>query len=386
MEYKIERLGDCELLLNIHIPKEVIDQKVASKLKSYQRTAKLPGFRKGKAPMDIIYRKYYDIALQEVITELIESTSRDIIAKENLKLLTRGELLESKWQDTTLVSTIKLEVFPQIEFGDYSELEVRIPDFKLKDDELTAILERLCQLHPRYTPHTHITEDTVQTVSFTINLRWRGLWRTFRVDDFMFFIDEKFFPNPINTELLNKKVGTTLELKHEYPLDYEDPDLKGEQVEYKFRIENVESPSPATVRELASTVGFKSDQSLRKALRSILQQYRDTKRHTVLKYKLLETLRQTYVFEPPPRIVEAYEKAFLEHYRKEHDVLDPNLRTTIKKLAHMQAQEDILIQLIAAKEGLHGKELTQKVVDFLLDKVKIIEETKHKGGNKDATR
>jgi len=92
------------------------------------------------------------------------------------------------------------------------------------------------------------------------------------------------------------------------------------------------------------------------------------------------------VFEPPPRIVEAYEKAFLEHYRKEHDVLDPNLRTTIKKLAHMQAQEDILIQLIAAKEGLHGEELTQKVVDFLLDKVKIIEEAKHKGGNKDATR
>src|SRR5919204_95899 len=92
MQVSIEATGALERCLTVKIPEARIAGEVASRLTTLSRSAKIQGFRPGKAPMKLVQRLYGDRVRQEIIAEVIRSSFTEAIKENGLQLASQASI------------------------------------------------------------------------------------------------------------------------------------------------------------------------------------------------------------------------------------------------------------------------------------------------------
>ena len=144
MNIEIEEVGPCKKLLKIEIPKETIEGEWQKQLREVARMAKVPGFRKGKAPRKLLEKNYGDKIVEEVKRAIVSSSYQETIEKNKLSPVGDPDIGDINLElGKPLKFEITLEVLPTFELGEYKGMQLKRKPVSVTDEDIDNALETI---------------------------------------------------------------------------------------------------------------------------------------------------------------------------------------------------------------------------------------------------
>ena len=130
--------------IRISVPLSAIEDQKTRRFTQIAKTAKLPGFRPGKVPDKIIHQKYGDKVIQEVLSDLLDSTYIESIREKNLKPAGPPEVKIDEFVDgQDFAYTATIEVYPEFELNGLEKISVEKPKVEIAQKDINAMIENL---------------------------------------------------------------------------------------------------------------------------------------------------------------------------------------------------------------------------------------------------
>ena len=144
MNIEIEEVGPCKKLLKFEIPKETIDDEWQKQLKEVARMAKVPGFRKGKAPRKLLEKNYGDKIMDDVKRAVVSGSYQQAIEENKLSPIGDPDIGNFDLElGKPLKFEITLEVLPMFELGDYKGMKLQRKPVSVTDEDIDKALETI---------------------------------------------------------------------------------------------------------------------------------------------------------------------------------------------------------------------------------------------------
>ncbi|MDD5568779.1 MAG: trigger factor [Candidatus Omnitrophica bacterium] len=143
MKTEVKKLESNIRELNIEISGDVVKNKFEEVFKRIGQEAKVPGFRPGHAPRDILEKNYAAVAHEQVLKELVPDIYNEAINKEGLDVIELPEISEVKLERELLSFKAKVEVSPEVEAKDYRGIKIEYKSVSVASDEVKRAIDAL---------------------------------------------------------------------------------------------------------------------------------------------------------------------------------------------------------------------------------------------------
>jgi trigger factor len=187
MQVSVESIGKLERRMQVQVPAERVSQEIAARLKNISRTARLNGFRPGKAPLKVIRQQFGPQIHREVIGELLQSSYAEAVTQKQLTPAGSPRIEPQsidEGQDLKYIATF--EVFPEVVLQPMESLEVERVTAEVTEGDIDAMIERLRKQQMKYSAVNRgaangdkVTIDfdgAIDGVSFACSPNWNKVW------------------------------------------------------------------------------------------------------------------------------------------------------------------------------------------------------------------
>ncbi len=364
---EIEDISQTRKRLRIEIPALAIEEKMRQALLDAQKRIKMPGFRPGKVPLDIIERKFGTEIELKVLEEIITEYYTRAIQETNIKpvslpVLEKEFMFEKK---APLKLTFLVDVRPEIKDLDYSNIKLEEGEITISDSEIEEVLKGLQEIRSVYEPVGEpVGDDDLVVMDYEIP----ELNMTY--SDQVFKIGTDLFPEEFSIALKGLRQSESKEFEARFPDDYRKEELAGKTLKIKVTVKEVKRKElPAIDDELAKDVGFDTLEDLKKRIRENLLKKKEKAERFRLMGELLNKLVDSVDFEVPQQMLESQLEAELEDYRKKSpdDMRDESaLMEELRPQAIRKVKASIILDVIGEREGVQINEddIKRYVIDL----------------------
>ncbi|MDD5196114.1 MAG: trigger factor [Candidatus Omnitrophota bacterium] len=143
MKTEVKKVDSNIRELNVEISGEVVKNKFEDVFKRISGEAKIPGFRPGHAPRDILEKNYAGTAHEQVLRELVPDIYNEAVNKEGLDVIELPEISEVKLDRSSLSFKAKVEVSPEIDVKDYKGIKIDYKSVSVAGDEVKRAIDSL---------------------------------------------------------------------------------------------------------------------------------------------------------------------------------------------------------------------------------------------------
>ena len=375
MIINLEKLPDCKALLRIEFPSEDTRAERNQIIKLFSKQAKIPGFRPGKTPANVIEKKFKS----EIENEFEDRIVRKAIQKNNeenkIDIINIKEIRDqSHNSDGTYTATIELIVAPDFELTDYKGIEVTVPKTDVTDEQLE---ESLSQIRERFAHYEDVKDRGIQMGDFVV-INYKGSVDGKAVGEvlplapatlaqntgFWLKMDENSFLPGFCTPLIGLKENDTKSVNVTIPDDYEAEELRGQSLDYEVEIVEIkEQRLPELDDEFAEKIepGKTLDQ-LKETLREQMQEQRKGYRQEMITNQILSKINSELEFELPQEIV------MRETQSRVNDIFNSNTERGVSEEELVEHQEQIIE---SAGEQANNSVKTSFILEQIAEKEKI---------------
>ena len=380
MDYKITDLGGLKKQLEVTatVEDEPVKDKLETAYSEFQKNAAIPGFRKGKTPIEIVKKRYGNEIESQSIPEIIDGVVKGIFEKENTKVAGVVDYnLDSRNFGEPMHFRLTYEVVPAIEPREYKGMKLERAMYRISSESVEHELMHLRESNAELHEVEHLEdENAIVTVDLQV-IDEKGLPLIGqRRENYKIDLRSKA-PElvEINQRLLKNKIGD------EFNMELETFDKNRKSVgkkPFKVYVKKMEKlVMPELTDEFAKKVsGGKMETlaTMKDDIERDLEHYYEDKAEEELRDKIAEELLKKNEFEIPESMVEDYLNDLIEELKKKsgnHEV-DANF---VKEHYHEAGVRAVKWNLLAAaiiqKEGL-------KVKDSVLERTADDEASKYK--------
>ena len=145
MKTNVEKLSDTRVKLNVSVPFDELGQEIDQAYKAISQQVNIPGFRRGKAPRQLIDARFgRGPILEQVVNDMLPTRCEKAVLENGLNPIGQPEINITKIEDNDVVEfTAEIDVRPEIEVPDFSKIEVTVPELKVDDEAVDAELDSL---------------------------------------------------------------------------------------------------------------------------------------------------------------------------------------------------------------------------------------------------
>jgi len=369
MNITVETQPNCRATLHIEIPSGDVKQEREVLLNNYAKHARLPGFRPGKAPKQVVARKFSAEIQEELLTALVRKGYAEAGRRDDLDILSVTDVKDQVMhQDESFTFTLEVSTAPHFELPDYKGIPVKLPRVDVTDADVDHDLQHLRESRRTFNDLDRAAEfgdflviDATGSIDGTpVADALPNVPPVFKKIDGQWFElknDESFLPG-FNAGLVGIKKGESRDISIALPEDFEIDDLKGKIVVFAVTCKEVkEGLLPEVNDEFASKFAEKWDVSnLRTAIKDSIQSRREKSREEKLTQQVISHLAERLEFELPQDAVNN------EAQRRTNDMAMRALRQGMDQESIMAAQDDIV--------GAATQQARQNVkVSFILEEV-----------------
>ena len=372
MNVTVENLAPCKKLVRIEVDTQKVDETFESVTKDYQRQARLPGFRPGKAPRDMVLRKFEKDIEEEVKKKLISDSYREAIKEKKFDVLGYPDIEEiqfSRGQPLHFAATI--ETAPEFELPEYKGLPVKREARSVTEDDLVRALDALRQQQLKFeTVARELRAGDIAVVNFQgtcegkpitdIAPTAKGL--TEQKNFWVEMQPASFIPG-FADQLAGAKAGEQRTVTVNFPADFVTPQLAGKQGVYAVEIAEVkEKHLPGLDEAFAKSFGAENLEKLREGVRRDLENELKYSQSKNLRNQIIGSLLNRVNFELPEIAVAQETRNVVYDIVRENqkrgisrDVIEKE-KDQIYSAATRNARERVkyqfLLQKIAEKEDI----------------------------------
>ena len=145
MKTSVDKLSDTRVKLNVSVPFDELGKEIDQAYKAIAQQVNIPGFRRGKAPRQLIDARFgRGPILEQVVNDMLPTRYEQALAENEINPLGQPEIEVTKIEDNDVVEfTAEVDVRPEIEVPDFSKISVKVPELKLDDEAVDAELDTL---------------------------------------------------------------------------------------------------------------------------------------------------------------------------------------------------------------------------------------------------
>jgi trigger factor len=294
----------CDRKMTIEVPAEEINSQVDDIYKELSAHAQLPGFRPGKAPMNLLKLRFGKKVIEEAREKAVEEACKKVLEDSNLKVIgepritprDKKESEESQEaagteeidekQDKALTFDLEVEHIPEFEPADYDSLEVEIPDWSIKEETVQEVLENFQQRMAMIIPagEDKVIEDG-DIVGLSVEATCGGEpFPEATHDDYAIELGAREHLPGFEDALRGLKVGDETEIKIIMPDDYQLEKYKGQEAVFQVKVNQISTRQlPQIDDEFAKDMGEDSLDDLKKKIRDNLEQEAEQKKKESIK-------------------------------------------------------------------------------------------------------
>jgi trigger factor len=257
MQVSVENTGKLERRMQVQVPAERVSKEIAARLKQLSRTARLNGFRPGKAPLTVIRQQFGPQVHREVIGELLQSSFSEAVTQSQLAPAGNPRIEPQnvdEGQDLTYVATF--EVFPDVALQPMETLEVERVTADVTSSDIDAMIERLRKQQMKFTAveRAGVKGDKV-TVDFDGSID--GVpFAGGKGENIPIVLGENRMLPQLEEGIVGAAAGEQRTVDVDFPADYRATELAGKRASFKVDVKTVEAPSlPELDEEFCKSFG-----------------------------------------------------------------------------------------------------------------------------------
>ena len=307
MKFSFKSKVDINQDLQIVVLNKDIQEQVLIKLKAAQKDSKLKGFRKGKAPMDVVESIYGPEIRQDVLWDLASKTFSKIAQEKDLKIVSRPNLIPEKIEegkDAKFKATF--EVYPEVSLSKMSKISYTNFSCEISDDDLDKTITNLQKRMSQWETSTEASKDGDQVkISFVGKIEGEE-FEGGTAEDFTVEIGSKSMIEGFEEGLIGLSAGDNKILELTFPDDYGKSDLASKPVNFETQVKEVLSPKlPELNEEFFKSTGIESDniESFKKEVKTKLEEDLINILNGKIKQSLFDALLEANDFEVPSAMV-----------------------------------------------------------------------------------
>jgi len=354
MKSNLKELNQCQREIEIEIEPEEVSRELEKILSDYSRKAKIPGFRPGKVPKDIIKRMFYPEIKDSLINALAPKVLRQEIKNLNLNLIGSPVINNIFFKEgEPFRFKAKFEIWPEINLPDYNQIKVKKKKISVSAEEVNKSLEDLRLKSSHYVP----VEDrgVVPGDYVIVEIKGKDLYtkRFLPTEKMAVIADDPQNDKTFNQKLLGLKPGQEANFTLTYPHQSKNKRLAGKKIEYTMKIISIKEKKISALNDdLAKELGeYDSLKDLKEEIKvNLLAKKQRESKEQVAQEVIKKIAAQIKVDLPESLVAEETEVIVQKRLSsKSSSNLKEEEKAELKTEAEKQAKENILNQLILNK-------------------------------------
>ncbi|MBL4935741.1 trigger factor [Clostridium sp. YIM B02515] len=385
MNVKMEKIEQNIVKLEVTVEVEKFNEALK---KSYAKNSKkfnLPGFRKGKAPINMIKRYYGEgVFFEDAINFCCDDTYPEAIKENNLRPVDYPKIdIVQIGENQQFIYTAEVTLYPEVELGEYKGVEVKKVEYNVSDEEVEAQLKSLQEKNARVESKT---EGTVEKGNIAV-IDFKGFVDGIAFEggegkDYSLEIGSGTFIDTFEDQLVGMQIGENKNVNVNFPEQYGREELNGKPAVFEVTVKEIKVKElPAIDDEFAQEVSeFDTLEELKADTRKKMQEANDTRAKREYEEAVIDAVCENAKAEIPEVMVNKeidnmvkdlemrlkYQGLDLQTYYEYTNSSEEKVREFMKESAEKRVKTELVLDKISKLENVEAteEELKEKALEL----------------------
>ena len=359
VEVRESEAGVSQKVLLIEVSPEELNEDYDAILEDYRRRAVLPGFRKGKAPRNVLELQFGHSMEHEVLERAVKRTYEAAVREHRIEPVSYPQIEKirfDKGQPLSYEATV--DVRPSITPRDYFELSVPTKGVTIPEDEVEKSLEELRQRTADWSPveREAALGDAVVVDYVRLNAKGKPVHKSEQKDALVELDAQGLLPE-FRENLLGKKGGEHIEFTVTYPEEFGNAELKGRTATFSLDVKGVRERRvrPLDDAFASEVIGMRDLAELRARMRLNLESEARLKASRDEEEAIVDQLLAKNPIALPESMVAEYLEGLLQRLKDEREWTpeeEDRFRTEYRPTAERRIKRDLLLDAIMRAESI----------------------------------
>ncbi|HBC85283.1 MAG TPA: trigger factor [Clostridiales bacterium] len=386
MSIKVEKTEkNNELKLTFTIEAAKFDEGMK---KVYAKTAKyfnVPGFRKGKAPMNIIERQYgSEIFYEDTFNEIVPEVYDEELKANNIEAVSRPDIDVTqigKGQD--LIFTAVVQIKPEVKLGKYKGIQLKKIEYNVTDEDIDHEIGHMAEKNSRLvTIEDRAVEEkdiaVIDFEGFVDNVAFEGG----KAENHELEIGSKTFIPGFEEQIIGMKAGEERDINVKFPEEYFSKDLAGKDAVFKVKLHEIKRKElPEIDDEFAKDVSeFDTIKELKASIKEKLEEENKSRAKYETEDEAIKTVCDSVEIEIPSGMIEteidnmvkdvearlSYQGLKLDQYLHMMNKTEEDFRKEYEEQAQKSVKSRLVLEAIVkdAEIEVSDEELNEKIKEM----------------------
>jgi trigger factor len=368
MNVTVENLAPCKKLVRIEIEAPDVDAAFESMMKDFQRQVSLPGFRPGKAPREMVLKKYDKDIHDEVKKKLIPDAYRKAVEQQKLDVVGYPDIEEIQFgRGQALQFAATIETTPEIQLPEYKGLPAKREVASVTEADIERALTLLRERQTDFKTVTRLVQaGDVVVVNYIGTCNGKPIIEIApaaksltEAKNFWINVEPNSFIPGFGVQLVGAQAGEKRTVNVDFPTDFVTPELAGQKGVYEVEVVEVkEKALPALDEAFAKAYGAENLEKLREGVRIDLQNELTFKQNKSIRNQLMRALLDRVNFELPESVLTQETRNVV------YDIVRENQqRGVARELIEQQKEQIYSVASHSAKDRVKAAYLMQKIAE-----------------------
>ena len=310
MQVTVEDVSSVKKILHIEVPEKIVIRELDNAYKNLKKTAKIKGFRPGKAPRSVLERLYKKDVHGDVSSKLLQDSFVEALKETELNIVGNPKIDPPQLDATGPYKyDATVEVKPEIDDIDFKGLALKKSLYKVTDEEMEAQLKLLQQNMSQQKP---VTEDRPVQENDSVRIDYEGFVggepfpETQKTENFTMKIGAGAISKTLDKELIGMKSGEDKEITVNFPEDHFNDKLANHEITFHVKLHEIrEEILPEINDEFAKKLGqYETLDDLKNAIKDNLNEGYNKRVEQELNEQIYKDLIEKTDFELPESMVD----------------------------------------------------------------------------------
>ncbi len=310
-----KEIAPCQYAMDITIPATEVNHLISGMESNFARHAKIPGFRPGRTPSNLVTGRFAKKINEEVRGELVNTGLRTALERCEANPVTMPTIAKDaigtieKNKDFTF--TIEFDIAPTVELPKYDGIKLTDLEVKVEEKDTDGFIDKLLGERSTFSQIDRAAEEndmlklsykTTEQDDDNIPVSARQLLES--SETWLLLGDPELIPGT-KTGLLGVVSGDERSLDVTFPDDFYEPALTGKTLQYHFKIHEIHARvKPELTDEFAKSVGSENVEHLKTVIKDKLLYDKEVERRKYLERQVSDYLVDKTKFPLPPKVLE----------------------------------------------------------------------------------
>ncbi|MCI8510382.1 MAG: trigger factor [Lachnospiraceae bacterium] len=321
MSLQVEKLEKNTAKLKIEVPAEQFSQAIRNAYNKNKGRFSIPGFRKGKAPFEMVKKMYgVEMFFEDAANEVIDASYQEAMKESGLDIVSRPTVtVEQIEEGKPLLYDAVVAVRPEVTLGEYKGIEVKKAKAEVTDEDVEQELTREREKNSRLiTVEDRGVEDGDRVMidfdGYVDGERFEGG----KGEDYPLTIGSHTFIDTFEEQLIGKTLGEECEVNVTFPAEYHVENLKSKPALFKVKVKEIQKKElPELNDEFASEVSdFDTLEEYKNSLREKLLKEKQTAAAAANEDHVIEKVIENALMEIPDQMIDEEVTGMLNEYAR----------------------------------------------------------------------